>query len=259
MGKFNLAAAAGYGKMVSKLDTGKQDIQQIPLDKIDPNEENFFQVEDVQDLAESIEVNGILQPLLLVQTGERYRILAGHRRYKAASGLAASGHDKFLSIPAVILPEMSPAMEQLILIQTNTTARQLTYNEKMTAAERLKTTLLELRKEGVKLPGKLRDIMAEQLEISKTELARMNVIKKGLSDVWKAELEKESINPFCAYELARLPTEDQEVLFDGKFREDGRLCQADVEAYVQKKGCSSWIRQDCALVDGVWAHSRWNV
>ena len=37
---FNLAEAAGLGRIVSKLDTG--DIRQIPLVDIDPNDKNFF-------------------------------------------------------------------------------------------------------------------------------------------------------------------------------------------------------------------------
>ena len=256
MGKFNLAAAAGYGKMVSKLDTGKQAIQQIPLDKIDPNEENFFQVDDVQDLAESIEVNGILQPLLLVQNGERYRILAGHRRYKAASGLAASGHDKFSSVPAVVLPEMSQAMEQLILIQTNTTARELKSWEKVEAAARLKRTLVKLKAEGVKLPGKLRDIVAEQLEISKTEAARLNVIDQHLSEEWKKELKGDKINASCAYELARLPVEDQQTILETRRDTGEKTCAADVITYVEKKKCEAWLVKDCDLIDGWDASER---
>ena len=64
---FNLAEAAGLGRIVSKLDTG--DVRQIPLVDIDPNDKNFFDVSDVQDLMESIEVHGVLQPLVVVEHG----------------------------------------------------------------------------------------------------------------------------------------------------------------------------------------------
>ena len=78
---FDLAKAAGLDKIVPNLDT--MEVVQIPLDKIDPNEKNFFAVDDVQDLVDSIQINGILQPLLLKTNGDRYTIIAGHRRRRA--------------------------------------------------------------------------------------------------------------------------------------------------------------------------------
>ena len=66
---FNLAEAAGFGSMMSNLDT--REVEMIPVRLIDTNEKNFFTVEDVQDLKESIEVNGILQPLNVVMDGSR--------------------------------------------------------------------------------------------------------------------------------------------------------------------------------------------
>ena len=59
---FNLAEAAGFGKMVSNLDT--MEIRQLPISLLDENGENYFRVEDVQDLKDSMALRGILQPLL---------------------------------------------------------------------------------------------------------------------------------------------------------------------------------------------------
>lgn len=198
---FNLAEAAGFAGMMSNLDT--REIEMIPVRLIDANENNFFTVEDVQDLKESIEVNGILQPLNVVKAGSRYRIIAGHRRFKAAKELELE------KVPAIVLPEMSEAMEQLALIQTNTTARELSYPEKMEAAKQLKKILLQLKEEGVELPGKLRDIMAEQLEISAAELARMNVIEKNLISEGKQLLKEGKMSASAAYAMAQTPPDVQ--------------------------------------------------
>ena len=241
---FNLAEAAGLGRIVSKMDTGE--IRQIPLHEIDQNEKNFFEVEDVQDLKEAIQVHGVLQPLVVVEAGEHFRLLAGHRRLKALQQLhdADKKDPRWRVAPCVVLPPMSEAMEQMVLIQTNTTARQLSYVEKMESAVRLKKILVKLKDEGVKLPGKLRDIQAEQLEISRTELARMEVIQKNLIPPFMHKLKRNAINAAAAYELARLDVEDQILLLE-QYEEKGITpCAGDVQTYRKKKALD-WLRSDC--------------
>lgn len=241
---FNLAEAAGLGRIVSKMDTGE--IRQIPLHEIGQNEKNFFEVEDVQDLMEAIQVHGVLQPLVVVEAGEHFRLLSGHRRLKALQQLheADKQDPRWRVAPCVVLPPMSEAMEQMVLIQTNTTARQLSYVEKMESAVRLKKILVKLKAEGVKLPGKLRDIQAEQLEISRTELARMEVIQKNLISPFVDLLKKNTINASAAYELARLDAGEQTILLE-RYGEHGITpCAADVQAYREKKALD-WLRSDC--------------
>lgn len=241
---FNLAEAAGLGRIVSKMDTGE--IRQIPLHEIDQNEKNFFEVEDVQDLKEAIQVHGVLQPLVVVEAGEHFRLLAGHRRLKALQQLhdADKKDPRWRVAPCVVLPPMSEAMEQMVLIQTNTTARQLSYVEKMESAVRLKKILVKLKDEGVKLPGKLRDIQAEQLEISRTELARMEVIQKNLIPPFMDKLKRNTINAAAAYELARLDAGEQSMLLE-RYAEKGIPPNAaDVQAYREKKALD-WLRADC--------------
>lgn len=241
---FNLAEAAGLGRIVSKLDTG--DVRQIPLVDIDPNDKNFFEVDDVQDLMESIQVHGVLQPLVVVEHGQGYRLLAGHRRLKALQQLhGADKMDKrWATAPCVVLPPMSDAMEQMVLIQTNTTARQLSYVEKMESAVRLKKILVKLKDEGVKLPGKLRDIQAEQLEISRTELARMEVIRKNLIPPLMDMLKANKINAAAAYELARLDAGEQTKFLDRYETSGITPYAADVQTYREKKALD-WLRSDC--------------
>lgn len=253
---FNLAEAAGLGKLVPNLDTHK--VVMLPVAQLDENDGNFFRVEDVQDLKDSMEIKGILQPLLVVPSGDRYRIIAGHRRRKAAYELHMEGKKRFAEVPCIVLPKMSEAMEQVTLIQTNTTARELSYPEKMESAKRLKTMLVQLKEEGVKIPGKLRDIVAEQLEISRSELARMQVIDKGLIDGWRELLDSRKINAYCAYELARIPVSDQEALLQ-KLRsgEFDYMNQILVENYMVRKECSDWLVSDCPLCrDGYYNSER---
>ena len=63
-----------------------------------PSKGNFYSVKDVQDLKQSIELLGVLQPLLVTDEEEdgKHRIIAGHRRRLAVMpcGHAAGGRGK---------------------------------------------------------------------------------------------------------------------------------------------------------------------
>ncbi len=61
--------------------------QTLPVDLIDPNPlqpRRLFQSERLAELAQSIRTNGIVQPLVVRRTGERYQLVAGERRWRAA-------------------------------------------------------------------------------------------------------------------------------------------------------------------------------
>jgi ParB family chromosome partitioning protein len=61
--------------------------QTLPVDLIDPNPlqpRRLFQSERLVELAQSIRTNGIVQPLVVRRMGERYQLIAGERRWRAA-------------------------------------------------------------------------------------------------------------------------------------------------------------------------------
>ncbi len=66
----------------------------VPLDAIDTNPfqpRKTFDDEDITSLSESIRNHGVLQPLLVRPVGDRYQLIAGERRLRAAqeAGLSA--------------------------------------------------------------------------------------------------------------------------------------------------------------------------
>ncbi|MBO7668573.1 MAG: hypothetical protein J6T26_08940, partial [Firmicutes bacterium] len=66
------------------------------------------------------------------------------------------------------------------------------------------------KKEGVELPGRLRDIVAEALGVSSTALARKKVINDGLKvPGFRQAWESGKMGETVAYELAQLPAEKQ--------------------------------------------------
>ena len=64
-----------------------ESVVRVPIDDIDPNPlqpRSVFQNERLNELALSIESNGIIQPLVVRKNGNRFQLIAGERRLRAA-------------------------------------------------------------------------------------------------------------------------------------------------------------------------------
>ncbi|MBC2727898.1 ParB/RepB/Spo0J family partition protein [Desulfosporosinus sp.] len=62
-------------------------IKEVPISSIDPNPDQprrEFEPESLNELADSLRVHGLLQPILVRPVGERYFLIAGERRLRAA-------------------------------------------------------------------------------------------------------------------------------------------------------------------------------
>src|SRR4051812_22248168 len=79
-------------------EPGEEDValelSRVSLDVIDRNPyqpRKAFDADELASLSESIKAHGVLQPLVVRQQGERYQLVAGERRLRAAqaAGLAA--------------------------------------------------------------------------------------------------------------------------------------------------------------------------
>lgn len=226
---FDLAAALSL-KPVSKLDTKENPVQMIDLDLIDPHPDNFFEVEDdITDLAESISLNGLLQPLVVTPTVDgRYRTIAGHRRRKALLKLADEAPEKWKQVPCVVTHPASPELEELALIQTNTESREIGWSEKNKAATRVEAILVKLRQEqGVKLPGKMRTNVAKIIKASESQIARAKFIAANLIK----PLQNKYISDNTAYKLAHLPKEQQKELHSHYKNALWRLDSSTIKGY----------------------------
>ena len=85
-------------------------VRDLPIGDIDPDpEQPRKDFQGIEDLAESIKVHGVLQPIGVVAAGDRWRMVWGERRWRAAqvAGL--------LTIPAKVLPAGAAIAELQIL------------------------------------------------------------------------------------------------------------------------------------------------
>ena len=86
-------------KIREVIEEEKSKLLEIEISEIIPNEDQprkNFDEDELKDLANSIKKYGIIQPLLLKKIKDKYEIIAGERRFRAA-GIA--GLDK---VPAIV-------------------------------------------------------------------------------------------------------------------------------------------------------------
>lgn len=185
-------------------------VELVPLEQIEPSARNGYSVDDVTELKASIELLGLQQNLLLRKVaGGKYEIISGHRRYKALKSLHLEGKEGYSHAPCKIIKSIDDLQAELELILANSTTRRLTDYEISYQAERLRELLVELKKSGVKFMGKKREIVAELLKVSPSQVARYEGINKNLSPGLKDEFKKGTISVTTAYEASRLDDSQQ--------------------------------------------------
>ncbi len=204
-------------KDVSKVDTGKQQIRYIPLDLIDPDPNNFYSLDGLEELAGSIEMLGLQQPILVrpVQGG-RYMVISGHRRREALRLIAEGGSKQFADgVPCIVdAGEASKALQELKLIMANADTRKMSSADQNKQAERIEDLLRQLVDEGYVFPGRLRDWVSKLSGMSRTKLARLKVIREKLAPELLKKYSKGAMNETVAYELAQRPVEMQRRICD---------------------------------------------
>lgn len=193
-----------------------------------PSKGNFYSVEDVQDLKQSIELLGVLQPLLVTEEEEdgKRRIIAGHRRRLAVMQLVDEGKERFRRVPILIKPKKNAIIDRLALIMANR-FREKTDWERMTEALETEKLVLEL-KGSMNIPGRTRDLLAEIIETSPAQLGRYKAIYNNIIPELMAEFKTNRIVVSVIYEASGLP-EDYQKQAAEVFRENEVLTLSDIK------------------------------
>jgi len=211
-------------------------VELIDIDQLEPSELNkMYSVKDVADLKASIELIELQQNLVVRkrENTPKYEILSGHRRYRALQELVAEGKTHFANVPCKIVKSVDDIQAELQLIFANSTSRRLSDHELVQQAGRLSEVLRAYRDGGYKMTGKTRDIVAELLKVSASQVHRLESINKNLIPELKEELADENINITTSYELSRLDEEKQrEALTD--LQGGGELTPAKVQEKREK-------------------------
>ena len=153
-------------------------VRDVPISDIDPSQSQprkAFDAETLEQLAESIRQKGLLQPILVVKEGLRYRIIAGERRYRACrlAGLQ--------SIPCLIRDFDESEQLEAALIE-NIQRENLNPIEEAQAIQSLMDHFDYTQEEAARRLGKSRPAIANQLRLlSLPEAIRKMVVSGDLS------------------------------------------------------------------------------
>jgi ParB family chromosome partitioning protein len=190
----------------------------VPLEQVYPNPyqpRKSFEQEALQELADSIKVHGIIQPLVVTKTNQGYELLVGERRLRAAklAGLA--------SVPVVVKHDVSGEQKLEIALIENIQRRNLNPIEEARAYRRL---LDEFKMKQETIAAK----------VGKSRPAVTNIMRLlTLPSEIQQALEKGSISEGHARALLALRSQEEQLLLFSEIMA-GMLTVREVEAKVRE-------------------------
>lgn len=181
-------------------------IEYIPIDRIDPDPENFYSLDGINELAGNIELVGLQQPLR-VRDGERGHVIivSGHRRRAAIMLIQDGGSDMFKDgVPCIReKPDGSKEMQELRLIFANSQTRIMSAPEMSRQAVRTRDLLARLRDQGMDFQGRTRELVASVLQTSDSRVGRLTAIREKLVPELLKYFDGDRLGETVAYRLSQ--------------------------------------------------------
>ena len=188
-------------------------LEYIDINKIHRSEKNFYEIIDIDDLAEDIKINGLNHNLVVRPTENgTYELISGERRYTALSKLVNEGNKQFASVPCKIV-ELNDLDAEIVLIQANAQTRELSESEKLKQVQRL-SELYKAKKANGEKVGKIREVIANDLKLSPTQVGRYERINNNLIPELKELLEQGNLSTSNASEFSTLSEESQKGILE---------------------------------------------
>lgn len=232
MGRYANANIFNLGLSNDEISKEKEQsfrIEKIDINNIIPNTKNKYSIQGIEELKFSILHNGLKQNLEVKDNGNgTYSLLSGERRYTALKELVEEGNDKFRLIPCLITDlERSSSFldengneilttedkEDLAIVTTNSENREFTDSDRAFQVSTLKRIYKKLSDSGVKLPGRISELIADQLDMSIGQVKNLQFIETHGSNELKQKLENNEISIGAATQVAHLsPAQQKEVL-----------------------------------------------
>ena len=159
-----------------ELVTDNDKIVEISLDEIKKNPyqpRTYFNEEKLNELKESIEKNGLLQPIIVKKAVKGYYIIAGERRYRAFELLGRK------EIPAII-KEMTDEEMMVFAVLENLQREDLSALEESESYRNLMDKMSLTQDELAKKLGKSRPYIANSLRLLKLPTEIKNKLEQGV-------------------------------------------------------------------------------
>ncbi|AQU80937.1 ParB/RepB/Spo0J family partition protein [Planococcus faecalis] len=171
--------AKGLGKGINALFPGEASndadkVNQLHTSEIQANPyqpRKIFDQAALEELAESIKEHGILQPIVVRRVGEKYELVVGERRFRAAKLI------KLKKVPAIVKELTDQQMMELAILE-NLQREDLTPIEEAEAYQKLMEALNLTQEQLAFRLGKSRPHIANHIRL----LALPDTVRKLISD-----------------------------------------------------------------------------
>lgn len=214
----------------------------ISIHKIYSNVKNFYPQEGIEEKADEILAVGLIDNLAVMyepsEKGE-YKLISGERRWRALKLLAERGYTEYELVTCQVRNPANEHEEKIELIIANS-SRNKSVATLLREERELKEELEYLKENGMKIhgrdlsQGRLRDVIASMLHVSKTKIAQMETINKNLIKEFKEEIDKENINFSTAYELSGMSEEQQKEALQ-RLKDNGELSHKEIKEMKSEK------------------------
>jgi ParB family transcriptional regulator, chromosome partitioning protein len=139
-------------------------LAEIPISQIQPNPfqpRKTFNEASIEELARSVRQHGIVQPLVVTRAGDKYKLIAGERRFRAAQKAGLT------TVPALIKEMMQEGDALQIALIENIQREDLNPIEEALAYHQLHDDFQLTQEEISKRVGKERSTVANFLRLLK--------------------------------------------------------------------------------------------
>lgn len=198
-------------------ESHQEQIEQVKIDSIKPNKyqpRTVFSEEKIEELARTIHIHGVIQPIVVRKIGEGYEIIAGERRYRAMKKLGWS------EVPAIIRELDDKETASIALIE-NLQREELTSIEEAFAYEKL-----------IELHSLTQEALAQRLGKGQSTVANKLRLLKLPEEIKNVILTKELSE---RHARALIPLKDKELQL--------RLCAEVIEQQLNVKQLETRIQQ----------------
>lgn len=238
--KFQLDSAITADIQTVNADSYIDRLKMIDVENIEPNKANFYEISEVEALAEDIERQGLMTALVVAeQDGGKYQLISGHRRLAAIKQLIGDGRRRNTKVPCFIKGAKPKTETELDIIMLNATQRKYTDADTMREYEELTRIFKELEAAGKPIKGRIRNKIAEALNVSAAQVGKLDNIKHNAVPAVEQAVKSGDMSISTANEVAKLTPEKQEEIISEK----PNITHKEVRA-MQKKQAAENLSED---------------
>lgn len=175
-----------------------ENIIEMKINSVEPNvnqPRKNFDDDKIDDLAESIKVHGVLQPIIVTKKGDYYQIIAGERRWRASKKAGLK------TIPAIVRDYDEKKIREVALIE-NLQRQDLNAIETAKAIKELMEEHSLTQEEISKTLGKSRSAIANTLRILNLDERVQELVANGKISEGHARTLASIPSPQKQYKLA---------------------------------------------------------